>query len=447
MENQEMNLNENIEETTIPTPPETYEQRVEEPIVQPINTPSATPVAPAPYIPAVHSVSPVDPKLQAKKSGKGLAVFAVILAIVLALSVGAGAGFMFGRNFDLNGGSAELPLPKVELEAKPENGQEYTIESIYGVVSQSVVRIAVYSKESTKYSYASGVIYSEDGYIITNDHIYEELPNPRFVIETYDGKQYEGKYIAGDTRSDLAVLKIEAKGLKPAVFGDSEKAVVGETVVAVGNPDGAEKSVATSGIVSAVNIWVSGTTNYSTRLIQTDAALNPGSSGGALANAYGQVIGITSSKIIATDTDLVNYAIPTSVAKRVADSLIKNGYVTGRAMLGITYSEINSIQGKLMDGPCGLYIQSITEDSGLYGKGLAKGDIITHVNGKEITSASVMLAALENIPSGETITIKVHTAKGQDIEIEAKLKEYIGSSSYMEKGENNDKEFDFPMGD
>ena len=364
----------------------------------------------------------------------------------------------------------------------------YTTESVYDIVSKSVVRILVYSEDAKSYGMASGVIYSEDGFVVTNDHIYEKIANAKFIVQTNDGKKYDAKFIAGDTRSDLAVLKIDANGFTPAVFGDSEKLIVGESVVAVGNPDGAEKSVATSGIVSAVNIWSSGTTNYSARLIQTDAALNPGSSGGALSNAYGQVVGITSSKIIADDTDLVNYAIPTSVMKRVVDSLIEHGYVTGRSMLGITYTEIASIQSAILGYPCGLYIQTITADSGLNGKGLNKGDIITHVNGikitnddivldviedckagdiisltvimsdgseadydvkgQEITSASVMLAVLENTPAGTNVELGIQKADGKQITMEVQLKEYVGESSYKtEETPDNDDEFDFPMGD
>ena len=224
--------------------------------------------------------------------------------------------------------------------------------------------------------------------------------------------------------------------------------MVGESVVAVGHPDGVDKSVATTGIVSAANIWEGGKTNYSTRLIQTDAALNPGSSGGALANAYGQVIGITSSKIIALDTDLVNYAIPTAVMKRVADSLIEHGYVVGRSMLGITYNEIDSVVAKITGYPCGLYIQAIAEDSGLYGKGLEKGDIITHMNGTEITDASVMLEMLENTKAGTQITLQVYTTDGKKVTVNAKLKEYVGTSSYKKEVAKEDSgDFDFPMGE
>ncbi len=466
MENNEMNLTPAEEQenkapqVAVPTPPEAYETvaaevsaepKVQVPYVapQPVNTPAQAPVVAKPYVPAVHAISPVNPDVQVKKSGKGLTVFILLVVFVLLLTVATGAGFILGREYDNLRDQALGKVPVVGLEAKPADGTEFTVESIYSTVSKSVVRIAVYSGESSSYSYASGVIYSEDGYIVTNDHIYESLPDPQFIIQTWDGKMYDGVFVAGDTRSDLAVLKIDAKDLTPATFGNSDEIIIGEDVVAIGNPDGAEKSVATTGIVSANNIWVSGNTNYSTRLIQTDAALNPGSSGGALVNAYGQVIGITSSKIIADDTDLVNYAIPTTVMKRVVDSLIKNGYVTGRSVLGITYSELGMVEAEMMGYPCGLYIQSISEDSGLYGKGLNKGDIITHVNGVEITSASVMLLTLENTEAGTTITVTVETESGQVVDVNAKLKEYIGGSSYLEKGQGagGNGEFDFPMGE
>jgi len=405
-------------------------QAIPQPVFTP--TPAATPAAA--YEPTVHAVAPVNPAIPTKKSGKGLAAFILAVAFVLVLAIGAGIGYVMSgqfQGFKGQQGQQNNVVPNVELVPKPENGEEYTIESIYNVASQSVVRIAVYNDESAEYSMASGVIYTEDGYIVTNDHIYEEIPNAKFIVETYDGRQFEGVFVAGDMRSDLAVLKIEGSDLKPAVFGDSDQLAIGELVVAVGNPDGAEVSVATSGIVSAVDIWVQGSSTYSTRLIQTDAALNPGSSGGALVNAYGQVIGITSSKIIADDTDLVNYAIPTSVMKRVVDSLIENGYVTGRAKLGITYVEIGSMESAMSGYPSGIYIDSVEPGSKLYAKGLEKDDIITHVNGEEITSASVMLSALENTPVGTQVTLTVYREGQGEFQITTELEEYIGSSSYQ----------------
>ncbi len=450
MENNENNIMQDRE--NIPAPPTAYEQAMSgeggtasvaaEVSVQPVGVPAESPAAPAAFVPAVHAITPVDPRVEIKRSGKGLTAFIILVLVAILLVVSAGAGFIFGREY----GNKKHNNP--QLVSKPADSNAYTVESVYNIVSQSVVKIAVYAEGASSVGYASGVIYSEDGYIITNDHIYEKIPNAKFIVITNDGKKYDAAFVAGDTRSDLAVLKINATGLKPAVFGNSDETVVGEAVVAVGHPDGVNKSVATTGIVSAANIWESGNTSYSTRLIQTDAALNPGSSGGALANAYGQVIGITSSKIIAMDTDLVNYAIPTSVMKRVADSLIEHGYVVGRSMLGITYNEIDSVVAEISGYPSGLYIQSIAEDSGLYGKGLEKGDIITHMNGVEITDASVMLEELENTKAGTQITLQVYTTDGKSVAVSAKLKEYVGTSSYKkEAAKEEGGDFDFPLGE
>lgn len=403
-------------------------------VPQPIYTSAPAPVSAQPYQPKVHAVAPVNPAVPTKKSKKGMAAFILAVAFVLVLAIGAGIGYIMGADFQRiigQAGTQSNSVPKVELVPKPENGQEYTVESIYNVAKESVVRIMAYSESVGKYSMSSGVIYSEDGYIVTNDHIYENLPGATFVVQTNDGRRFEGKFVAGDNRSDLAVIKIEAENLKPAVFGDSDQLAVGETVVTIGHPDGSENPVATSGIVSAANVWVPGSTTYSTRLIQTDADINSGSSGGALVNAYGQVVGITSSKIIAIDTDSVNYSIPTNVMKRVVDSLIANGYVTGRAKLGITYYELGSLEAFASGHPAGIYIESVEEGSKLASKGLESGDIITHVNGKEITSSGVMLSVLENLPVGTEVTLTVYRNGSPEITIVTELEEYIGTSSYQ----------------
>ena len=275
-----------------------------------------------------------------KPMSRGLKVFALIMAAVIMLTGASVAGYFLGRNSVSTGARKNVT---VNLAAKPADTDEMTAAEVYEKVDSSVVGITIYNSEGSG-SQASGVFYSEDGYIVTNDHIYSEVGAPKFKVYTADGKEYDAKYIAGDQVSDLAVLKIDGSGFTPAEFGNSDEIIYGENVVAIGRPsDATQASSITKGIISSTGRRVRTTSNYSAKLIQTDSAINPGSSGGALVNMYGQVIGITSSKLAGVSYDAVGYAIPTKTMKRICDELIKEGKVVSRAKLGITYTAINSV--------------------------------------------------------------------------------------------------------
>lgn len=282
--------------------------------------------------------------------------------------------------------------------------------------------------------------------------------SPKFKIYTYDGKEYDAEYVAGDVISDLAVLKVKSAKLEPAVFGNSDDLFHGEHVVAIGRPsDATDASSITGGIISAVSRRVQTTSNYSSRLIQTDSAINPGSSGGALVNMYGQVIGVTSSKLASVEYDAVGYAIPTVTMKRIAEELISEGKVVSRAKLGITYTAIDSVTAEINSYDyVGLYVASVTEDSDLYGK-VNEGDVITHINGTAVTSDDVVLDIIEQSSAGDKISVTVVTESGQTKELEAVLKANTGESSYnaSESTKNNSQggsssgneggSFDFPL--
>lgn len=387
--------------------------------------------------------------------GKGLKIFCAALAVVVLLTAACTGGYYLGRRG--NAGSRYYSSDvKVDLAAKPK-GEGMTAAQVYEAIDPSVVGVRVYnSKGGTE---ATGVIYTEDGYVITNDHIYETVGAPKFKIYTADGKEYDAAYVAGDDTSDLAVLKIKnAKNLKAATFGNSKELVCGESVFAVGRPnDAADQASITSGTVSLTNRRVKSRTNYSSSLIQTDCAINPGSSGGALSNMYGQVVGITSSKLSGEEYELVSFAIPSVTVKRVVDQLISKGKVTYRAKLGITYSEINSVTKQINNyAAVGLLIESVNSDSSLSGKA-KKGDIITHVNGKEITKDDVMLDVIESSKAGDMIEVTVLSA-GAQTDYTVKLGANVGESSYKKNesdtdnsSKNNDSSdsggtFDFPFG-
>ena len=389
----------------------------------------------------------VKPIEDYKPMSRGLKLFALILAAVILLTGTCLTGYLLGRN------SVKISHPKVEvnLAAKPSDTDEMTEAEVYEEVNKSIVGIVAYNT-SRKASQASGIVFSKEGYIVTNDHIYSDIAAAKFKIYTYDGKEYDAEYVAGDTVSDLAVLKVKGASLTPAKFGNSDDLFYGEHVVAIGRPnDATDASSITRGIVSAVNRRVQTTSNYSSRLIQTDSAINPGSSGGALVNMFGQVIGVTSSKLASVEYDAVGYAIPTTTMKRIVDELISNGKVVSRAKLGITYAAIDSITAEMNGYDYkGILIDSVSEDSGLYGKA-EKGDVITHINGIEITNDNIVLDIIENSRAGDKITVTIATNSGTVKTVEAKLSANIGESSYKaieEKPEiNKDGAFNFPEGE
>ena len=396
------------------------------------------------------NIDPVVSTNDYKPMDKGLKVFALIIALVILLTGSCLAGYLAGQN----GITVKSPV-KIQLEATPEDSKELSDAKVYEDVNPSIVGITVYNTAG-KMAQASGIVYSKDGYIVTNDHIYSEISNPKFKIHTHDGKEYDAKYVAGDLVSDLAVLKLTSGSLKPATFGNSDELYVGQKVVAIGRPnDATDASSLTKGIISATNRRVSNSSNYSSRLIQTDTPINPGSSGGALVNMYGQVIGVTASKLASVEHEGIGYAIPTTVMKRIVDELISKGNIVTRAKLGITYNFINSVTAEVANLEyTGLLIQSVSSDSDLYGK-INKGDTVIAINGKEITSDDMVLDIIENCRAGDKINITYVTEKGLEKDLNVKLGANVGQSSYTTQDSpstNNSMPsqggiFDFPEGE
>lgn len=396
--------------------------------------------------------TPVTPVKEYKPVSRGLKIFALVMAVVILLSTTCLTGYFIGKN-SVNGSYIGTKID-LDLASKPTDTNTMTAAQVYKEVNPSIVGIVVYNSSGAG-AQASGVVYTEDGYIVTNDHIYSEVSAPKFKIYTYDGKEYNAKYVAGDKVSDLAVLKITDGGnFTPAEFGNSQELVCGEDVVAIGRPsDATADSSITMGIVSATSRRVTTTTSYSSNLIQTDSAINPGSSGGALLNMYGQVVGITSSKLASTDYDAVGYAIPTTTMKRIVTELIEKGQVVSRAKLGITYNVIDSVTSEIGGyNYVGLYVASVSEDSDLYGK-VNEGDVITQINGIDITSDTVVLDIIEQSSAGDTITVTV-VSNGATKTLKAVLKANVSESSYSEIETNNSSpsssgggSFNFPFGE
>ena len=382
------------------------------------------------------------------RSNTGLKVFFSMIAVVIALIIALSAGYILGSKKNSGYGYGKNVTTSLANKSDSQYNSDMTV--VFNNVNPSVVAISVFSDNELK-GYASGVVYTTDGYIVTNDHIYADVPSAEFVVTLSDGTNHSAKFIAGDTRSDLAVLKIEATGLKAATFGNLEEVLTGEQVISIGYPQGAtSKAILTAGTVSSTNIRFTSTTSYSMKMIQTDAAINPGNSGGALVNMYSQVIGIPSVKLTSTSYDNVGYAIPSSTVVMVADSLIEKGYVDGRGKLGISYTAIDSVQSKISNVPSGLQIAEITIESELNGKGIKVGDIITHINDVKITDSSIALDIIESTKPGVTMSFTYYNIENDKSEtVYASLLPDQGNSSYTEavtdeKLPNNSNPFSEP---
>ncbi len=354
----------------------------------------------------------------------GLKTFIIILCIFLSLSIAACGGYILGSK------SNKSVINGMQLQTKPDTENIMTTEEVYNFVNPSVVGITIYNSEGVK-GYASGVVYSEDGFIITNDHIYENVTDAKFKIYDFEGNSYDANFIAGDSRSDLAVLKVTQDGFFSATFGNSDDVNFGEAVVAIGRPNSpTDNSSITRGIVSYPNRRVSNSTNYSSKLIQTDAAINPGSSGGALVNMYGQIIGITSSKLVGNSYEGVGYAIPTVTVKKIVESLIKNGKVVNRGRLGITYQDVSTVSVTENTISYGLRIVSISEDSDVYNK-VVPGDIIISVNNNKVTSDDILIDVIDSSLPGDILNLEIVTKSGEKKQIKVKVLQDVGSSSYV----------------
>ena len=260
----------------------------------------------------------------------------------------------------------------------------------------------------------TGVVITTDGYIVTNAHvIYDTEYNAGLAssisVIVNEEERYDAEVIGYDTDYDLAVLKINAKDLVAAEFGNSDELSLGQNVIAIGNPLGFDlMNTVTSGIVSGLNRQIT-INEKSMTLIQTDAAINSGNSGGPLINKYGQVVGINSSKMSASYSEAsiegIGFAIPSNEASRIVEDIMEYGYVTGKPQLGISCQDIIENISRMYDIPVGVYITAVAEDSAAEKAGLQAGDIITKINDEDVASFEELTAKKNEHKAGETIEL------------------------------------------
>ncbi len=338
--------------------------------------------------------------------------------------------------------------PKMEITEAPArnavtSSNELSVAEIADKCLNSVVGITA-SVESAYYGLASsvgtGIIMTTDGYIITNKHV---ISGATYIVVTLmDQSTHEATLVGADERSDLAVLKIDGAGLGlvAAEFGDSDALVVGDPVVAIGNPLGLDfMGTVTNGIVSAINRNVVVEERNMT-LIQTNAAINSGNSGGPLINKYGQVIGINTLKMqdYSTTVEGLGFAIPTNTAKDIIDELIEFGYVKGRPALGIRGRNIDAYTKQRYNVPYGVLVYSINTLSNAYQAGLRPGDIITRFNGEEVRSVDEINSAKADFVAGDTVTVTYYRdGSYQDITFALNDEALLDAASETTSGGNN----------
>lgn len=383
-----------------------------------------------------------------KKKNKGLKVFAGIMCAILCVGVVSLAGYgtyalvsnrqdqqsaeattegtdernqssttlVLNDKPSTSNSSASVDLSEGELTITER--AEKVLPSTVGIVSYIQNQQSIFGGEQSQ---GSGIIISADGYIVTNEHVISGATSIKVVLQ--DDSEYNATLVGSDERTDLAVLKIDATGLTPAEFGNSDQMQIGEQVIAIGNPGGLELAgTVTVGYVSAVNRSITTTNGNTVNCVQTDAAINPGNSGGALVNTYGQVIGINSQKIAATDYEGIGFAISINEAQPIINDLIQYGYVRGRVVMGITMQMIDQTYAAIYGYQPGIGVVSVEAGSPAEEAGLVAGDIITAIDGQSITTQEELNSLLEQYSPGDTITLTVYRQSvrgdGQELSME-----------------------------
>ncbi|MCL2838899.1 MAG: trypsin-like peptidase domain-containing protein [Oscillospiraceae bacterium] len=364
-------------------------------------------------------------------------IIAACAAIVLVLNIGVmGTGIYIGRNMANNNSQtaannlitqqqiiSDNPTVGASLPAPP-SGYALSVREIAAKAGPSVVGVASVVERrgmfaTTGISSGSGIILNSEGYIATNDHV---IDGAREIVVTLNtGVEIPARLVGRDPRSDLAVLKVDTnEELHPAAIGDSSRVEVGDLAIAIGNPLGQEfAGTVTQGVISAINrtITVQGRVF---NLIQTDAAINMGNSGGPLVNHYGQIVGINTLKLSAGGVEGMGFAIPISTAMPIIADLIAHGYVQGRPVIGISGRVINSARAQQQGLVPGIQVMDVLENSGAQNAGIRRGDIIISINGTAIANIDELNRALEQHSAGDIVTLEVFrytTGRTENIEV------------------------------
>lgn len=396
--------------------------------------------------------APQEPQPKPKKERRGTGLVALALCVSLLGGIlGAGGVLVVDRllgeqvqeqdGSKTSGGTNTSTIHKgnrqdtvIKVE-QIDTSKLMTAAEVYAANVNSTVGITTsittnyWGYTSTSAASGSGFIISDDGYILTNYHVIENAN--KITVSLYSGESYDAALIGYDESNDIAVLKIEEEGLTPVVLGDSDNLNVGDSVVAIGNPLGELTFSLTAGTISAKDREVTMSNSITMNLLQTDCAINSGNSGGALFNLYGEVIGVTNAKYSSSSNssasiDNIGFAIPINSVLDIVTSIIEKGYIS-KPVIGVSVSDVSEEYQKF-GLPKGAAVQAVTEDSPAAKAGLNVGDIITKVNGKEITGHADLRSMVSASKVGDVLVMTVYR-QGQALEVAVTVGEQIQSAT------------------
>lgn len=383
--------------------------------------------------PELQEQMPRRSKRPRKQGMKGMAAV-LALSVMLSGVAGFGGGYLASQmNQTEADESTGVSASNVSYVQTASTSGSMSVADVAEKTADSVVEITTetvttngWMGQMVESGAGSGVIISEDGYIVTNNHVIEDAS--KITVRLRNGQEYAATLVGTDAKTDVAVIKIEATGLQAAVMGDSDSLRVGETAVVIGNPLGELGGTVTEGIISALDREIQLGDEYMT-LLQTDAAINPGNSGGGLFNDRGELVGIVVAKTSAEGIEGLGFAIPINIAKDVIGQLETNGYVSGRADLGMDLVDVSSIQTAWQYGvsSTGVYVQKLTNTISQQA-GFQPGDRIVAINGTEVSSVAEVNKILDSCQIGDQVEVTVIRGRQQGT-LTMTLPEYQPGSS------------------
>ena len=367
------------------------------------------------------SQTPQAPKKKQHRGGAWVVALALCFAI-LGGAIGGGAVWLLTHNNTTSaGGSSSTTIQQGRHENvivdinEIETGKLMTAAEVYAKnvnstvgIQTSITSTNLWGQQTTSAASGSGFILTADGYIVTNYHVIQNANS--VTVSTYGGASYNAKIVGYDESNDLAVLKIEATGLSPVVLGSSEKLNVGDTVLAIGNPLGELTFSLTTGVVSALNREVTFSGGTVMDLLQTDCAINSGNSGGALFNLYGEVVGITNAKYSGSSSsgasiDNIAFAIPIDSVRAIVESIIEKGYYA-KPVIGVSVTDVDE-NSRQLGIPAGAWVKEVTAGGAAEAAGIQANDVITAINGTEISGVSDLKRILAKASAGDELSLVI----------------------------------------
>lgn len=356
-----------------------------------------------------------------RQAWKGLLCFLFVCILLAASAVGVmGGAWFYAKNRSSDGTSpVNQPGP---VTAQPSATR-------FSVKTEAIVQVCVASGE--EYAIGSGIVLSEDGYLLTCDHLFEGLPSPTITVTLEDRTVLEAAYIGGDDRADLAVLKVERRQMACYAPDPSCEVSLGSRVIAIGCPDDASHApTITAGILSSTGVRIAVGSAYPQRLLQLDAPVSPGYSGGAVIDEAGNWIGVICAKQAAPDTEGVAYAVSMATVSRTVDELIQNGCVSQRPKLGLSFRYVSPGVAEATGSHAGLVLTDVPLQSELYGYGFAAGDRVIALDGQPIRSLDDFYDRLESAQPEDVLSLTILRSDGQERSVTLPVSFEKGKNSY-----------------